>query len=548
MKRPAVVALMMPAVLMPMLASLALGPNELELRAALTGIGTLSGVLMMLAFRWFPRRSRPTLSSGTANASRASIEISAGLEQSLSLATQLFPQPVREKSRRVAQYSGGFWGQRLVIEAEPLDEARTRLVVSVGSDPLAAFLRPSANQRELEALVVRLRAAAKQAALQTQEGSAPSVTASLVGWPPSRKTVLLASLSVLGVLVVLLAMGGLSSQFVAATVVTFATLGWAGYQGRKHRLLSNSAEGSMVVSLPPDRVLEIVADSIAEPGQQLDGASLRFSRGISWWSFGEDVEISVESLSPETTRLQVSSRSSAPTAVDWGANRDNVARVLARCEGPLLTAAAVQGARTRAALANVQNIEVQLARLQAQSDAHFLYNTLTHIAVLTEQDAPSARRMIEELVAFLRASAQVGSAGRTTLGQECELVERYLVVMRHRLGERLHTSCTIPPELAPQPCLPGVVLTLVENAVKHGIEPSSTGGTVSVRVLTDADFVVLEVADTGVGFGATLGEGLGLSNLKERLATRYGAAGTLVLEQNEPHGVVARLRFPSGGR
>jgi len=215
--------------------------------------------------------------------------------------------------------------------------------------------------------------------------------------------------------------------------------------------------------------------------------------------------------------------------------------------------AEAQVAREQARVAAAER-EAALARMQAlaaQVEPHFLYNTLAHVGSLIDADAPQAKRMLERLTGLLRASAQGASDG-ATLGTELEHVRAYLDILAMRMGPRLAWTVNVPAGLLSAPVPPAVLQPLVENAVKHGIEPKIEGGAIDVSACDDGGVLVLEVADTGGGFGATsapLGgsSGLGLSGLKSRLAALYGNAASLAISENRPTGVCVTVRLPMGG-
>jgi len=190
--------------------------------------------------------------------------------------------------------------------------------------------------------------------------------------------------------------------------------------------------------------------------------------------------------------------------------------------------------------------ESELKLLQSQIEPHFLFNTLGSAQQLAEKGAPEAARLIGDLIRFLRAAMPSLRREATTLDGEARLVGAYLAIMRTRLGARLKFSIDIPPELRTTPLPSGMLITLVENAVKHGIEPAADGGEIAVSARNCADGrLEVRVADTGAGLGSgVLGQGIGLANIRERLAMLFGEAAALELEENTPRGFVARLVLP----
>ncbi|MGE5337766.1 MAG: sensor histidine kinase [Gemmatimonadota bacterium] len=193
-----------------------------------------------------------------------------------------------------------------------------------------------------------------------------------------------------------------------------------------------------------------------------------------------------------------------------------------------------------------QMMEAQLQVMRAQIEPHFLFNTLANVKRLAHTDVGSGAAMLDNLVRYLRAALPRMREEHATLGQEADLAQAYLDVLRIRMGERLRFSIDVPSALRAQPFPPMMLLTLVENAIKHGLNPSPQGGTLSVRATRHPQGLVLAVADTGVGFGGTAagGTGVGLANTRARLGALYGDAGSLELAPNEPSGVVASVRIP----
>ncbi len=194
-----------------------------------------------------------------------------------------------------------------------------------------------------------------------------------------------------------------------------------------------------------------------------------------------------------------------------------------------------------------QVTEAKLAALQAQVEPHFLYNTLASVQALTEVDPAQANAMTGHLIQYLRNALPKMRGSGSTIGQEIELVRAYLAILKMRMGERLAFTIDLPPELADVPFPPLMLPSLVENAIKHGLEPQREGGEVAITVAAVDGKVRVTVADTGRGFAATPGAGVGLANIRERLAALYGEAARLTLEAREPHGVVATLEVPREG-
>jgi signal transduction histidine kinase len=194
-----------------------------------------------------------------------------------------------------------------------------------------------------------------------------------------------------------------------------------------------------------------------------------------------------------------------------------------------------------------QAIESELKLMQAQVEPHFLFNTLSSVQYLTETDPPAASRMLGHLITYLRATLPQLRAGSTTLGQELVLAEAYLNVLKDRIGQRLTIRTEVDPDVRGHPFPPNMLITLVENAIKHGIEPSADGGTVTIAARRDGERLVVTVADTGRGLAegaATSGGGVGLANVRERLAALHGGRASFTLASTPPRGTTATLVLP----
>jgi len=188
--------------------------------------------------------------------------------------------------------------------------------------------------------------------------------------------------------------------------------------------------------------------------------------------------------------------------------------------------------------------EARLAMLRAQIEPHFLFNTLGAVQQLAEQGAPRAAELTANLIAFLRASLAEMRTEHVSLQAEFALVESYLQVMKARLGERLRFSLALPDALAQMIVPSMILLTLVENAIKHGIEPSLRGGEVAVTARQDGGVLSLQVQDSGVGLGAKPGHGLGMDNVRTRLQLAYGSDAALRLSERADGGVIAAVSIP----
>ena len=189
-------------------------------------------------------------------------------------------------------------------------------------------------------------------------------------------------------------------------------------------------------------------------------------------------------------------------------------------------------------------VEAQLRMLQAQIEPHFLFNTLANLNGLIELDPRRAQELLDALIRYLRGSLARARAERGTLGDELKLLEAYLEILKIRMGERLDYRFRVDDVLGGLAFPPMLLQPLVENAIRHGLEPTVEGGAVDVSAVRDGDRLRIEVRDDGLGFGQEPGGGTGLANVRERVASLFGGAGRLSLAEAAGGGVVATLEIP----
>ncbi len=193
-----------------------------------------------------------------------------------------------------------------------------------------------------------------------------------------------------------------------------------------------------------------------------------------------------------------------------------------------------------------QALDARMRLLSAQMQPHFLFNTLANVQALVEAGSPRAAQLLQSLTAYLRAALPRLDDPAATLGQEVERVRAYLDLMQMRMPDRLQFALQVDPGAGGLRCPPMTLLTLVENAVRHGIDPSEEGGRIDIEARRDGARCRLRVADTGVGLRAERGgQGTGLAALRERLQLLHGGDATLKLSAVIPHGVCAELDFPA---
>jgi len=197
-----------------------------------------------------------------------------------------------------------------------------------------------------------------------------------------------------------------------------------------------------------------------------------------------------------------------------------------------------------------QAAESDLKLMQAQIEPHFLFNTLASVQYLTETDPPQASLLLGHLLEYLRAALPQLRSASTTLGKELEMVEAYLNILRMRMGPRLAFSIDVPPTLRALPFPPVLLISVVENAVEHGLEPKAEGGTVRIDATRVDERLRVTVTDTGRGLGdakTSDGRGVGLANVRERIAALYGGRGQFILENAQPCGARATIEVPLVG-
>jgi predicted nucleic acid-binding Zn-ribbon protein len=197
-----------------------------------------------------------------------------------------------------------------------------------------------------------------------------------------------------------------------------------------------------------------------------------------------------------------------------------------------------------------QVVEARMAAMQAQVEPHFLFNTLASIDHLIETDPKRASQMQKNLIALLRASMptmrETAAHGVRDLGRELAVIRPYLEILKVRMEERLATEIDVPDGLLSAEFPPMMIQSLVENAIKHGLEPKPEGGTLKVKCEIVHGKLAVTVADTGLGFGkaATAGTGVGLANVRERLQLLYGAKASVTVAENQPCGTIVTITVP----
>jgi len=202
-------------------------------------------------------------------------------------------------------------------------------------------------------------------------------------------------------------------------------------------------------------------------------------------------------------------------------------------------------AETRAhASAQRLAVEAQLKLLQTQIEPHMLFNTLSTLHTLIEVDAPRAQAMLDQLITYLRGTLSASRAEQISLQGEFMQLQAYLQLMSVRMGSRLSFRLELPEALLTARIPPMLLQPLVENAIKHGLEPKVEGGTVTIRASGAAGRLQLEICDTGLGLPPDEpAGGYGLLHVRERLRALYGTQAELKLDRRSP-GLAVLITLP----
>jgi sensor histidine kinase YesM len=189
--------------------------------------------------------------------------------------------------------------------------------------------------------------------------------------------------------------------------------------------------------------------------------------------------------------------------------------------------------------------ETELKLLQSQMEPHFLFNTLSNVIGLIDTDRDRARRMLESFSSFLRGSFLTARERTVTLSQELDVIRNYLDIFVVRMGDRLDYVIDVPENIRDCRIPPLLIQPLVENALKHGLEPSVRGGAVTIEGIRDGNSIRIIVSDSGVGINEkSSGKGIGLTNIRKRLELLYGSRGRLGFEENKQGGIKAIIEIP----
>ncbi len=204
----------------------------------------------------------------------------------------------------------------------------------------------------------------------------------------------------------------------------------------------------------------------------------------------------------------------------------------------------IQEERIKRLTSEKKIVETNLKLLQAQIEPHFLFNTLSNILSLIDTDLETGKSMLVNLMQYLRTTLSKTRQDTSTLGREMELISAYLNIFKIRMGERLCFKMDIPEKMKNLTFPPMLIQPLVENAIKHGLEPEIEGGEILIRGAVDGDRIRIEVSDTGQGFYENSDPGMGIENIRQRLQSLFGGRARLILEENRPSGMKAIIEVP----
>jgi sensor histidine kinase YesM len=214
---------------------------------------------------------------------------------------------------------------------------------------------------------------------------------------------------------------------------------------------------------------------------------------------------------------------------------------IARAEAELLRSEADRQRLAR------KHAEAELKVIRAQIEPHFLFNTLANLSFLIKDNPDQALAMLDNLIEYLQAAVPRIRGESSTLRNEMAMASAYVSILQIRMGERLQAVFDIPQDLLVLPFPPMMLITLIENAIKHGLNQLPEGGMISVRATRRESVLFLDVADTGIGLpqpGSRAADGIGLGNIRDRLAAMYGDGAKLTLAPNLPRGMVATIEIP----
>ncbi len=318
-------------------------------------------------------------------------------------------------------------------------------------------------------------------------------------------------------------------------------------------LAAAAAERGVRITLPPGATSEAVADAVEAARREIMGAIDEARQEAQ--DAADDARRDAEQASadagraPKTRVHKVKLGDHLPTLAMLWIIASIITKITykGRLQAEVKAAQATETAESESLKRQV--VEARMAAMQAQVEPHFLFNTLASIDHLIETDPPRASTMQKNLIALLRASMPTlreAQPSAHNLGRELAMIRPYLEILKVRMEDRLRTDVNVPEGLHSAEFPSMMIQSLVENAIKHGLEPKPEGGMLSVRAEVKHGKLAVTVADTGLGFGkgATAGTGVGLNNIRERLKLLYGNKASMTVADNTPAGTVVTLTVP----
>ena len=312
--------------------------------------------------------------------------------------------------------------------------------------------------------------------------------------------------------------------------------------------------GSVEIKLPPGATSEVVKEAVEEARTAIVDA-IETAREAAQDAAQDAASAAREAADAERqserkyrTRV-VRAEDSLPSLAFFFIVASAILKITykGRIQAEVKAAAATETAESEQLKRQV--VEARMAAMQAQVEPHFLFNTLASIDHLIETDPPRASQMQKNLIALLRASMPTmreNHPAAHNLGREMAVIRPYLEILKVRMEDRLQTEIEVPEGLLSADFPSMMIQSLVENAIKHGLEPKAEGGRLSVKAEVKHGKLAVTVADTGLGFGkaATAGTGIGLNNIRERLQLLYGNKAQMTITENSPSGTVVALTVP----
>lgn len=284
--------------------------------------------------------------------------------------------------------------------------------------------------------------------------------------------------------------------------------------------------------------------------QQPFKGRMRLGRTRPWWLFG-CITVRIVDIPGRAATVSIRRRPGMQLfLLQNGEALRNVDTVMARLRHALQQRRHALDAAKREQALEQATLNAKLYALQAQVEPHFLFNTLANLKYLIRTDAALAQQMVDHLVGYLQTALPDMRTASSTVRREAELAEHYLRIMQIRMGPRLRLNFALAPEALELPLPPAMLISLVENAVKHGLEKATRPGLVTISADIVQQRLLLRVSDNGVGLLAHAGQGVGLANLHARLKLLYADAACLTVAPRrndgaeDGGGVTATLSIP----